>query len=53
MKTSIEYLPDGSQWASVVHGPIVLAAVTDSTILKDYTQMTAGWGMLLPVRIIP
>jgi uncharacterized protein len=34
MKTTIEYLPDGSQWASVVHGPVVLAAVTDSTDLE-------------------
>jgi hypothetical protein len=28
MKTSVEYLPDGSPWASFLKGPIVLAAVT-------------------------
>src|SRR5690606_41570812 len=30
MHTSIEYLPDGSKWGSVLHGPIVLAAATDT-----------------------
>ncbi len=34
MKTRLEYLPDESPWASFVHGPIVLAAKTDSTDLK-------------------
>ncbi|MDN3670699.1 glycoside hydrolase family 127 protein [Echinicola jeungdonensis] len=34
METQLEYLPDGSPWASFVHGPIVLAAKTDSSDLK-------------------
>tara|TARA_R110000868_G_scaffold304437_6_gene565023 strand:- start:6090 stop:8444 length:2355 start_codon:yes stop_codon:yes gene_type:complete len=33
MKTTLEYLPDGSNWAAFVHGPVVLAAVTDTTDL--------------------
>ncbi|MBN1951963.1 MAG: glycoside hydrolase family 127 protein [Bacteroidales bacterium] len=33
METSVEYLPDHSNWISFVHGPIVLAAVTDTTYL--------------------
>ncbi|MCU4174299.1 beta-L-arabinofuranosidase domain-containing protein [Carboxylicivirga sp. N1Y90] len=33
MQTSIEYLPDNSNYASVSHGPIVLAAKTDTTDL--------------------
>ncbi|HSU49131.1 MAG TPA: DUF6805 domain-containing protein, partial [Segetibacter sp.] len=33
MRTKVEYLPDSSSWASVVHGPIVLAAATDTTDL--------------------
>ena len=33
MKTSLEYLPDGSAWVSIIHGPLVLAARTDSTKL--------------------
>ena len=33
MKTHLEYLPDGSNWAAIMHGPIVLAAKTDTTNL--------------------
>jgi len=33
MQTRAEYLPDGSPWVSFVHGPIVLAAATDTTDL--------------------
>lgn len=33
MKTYTEFLPDGSPWVSFLHGPIVLAAVTDTTDL--------------------
>jgi hypothetical protein len=35
MKTTIEFLPDSSQWASVQRGPFVMAAVTDSTDMND------------------
>ncbi|QHV98523.1 glycoside hydrolase family 127 protein [Spirosoma endbachense] len=31
--THLEYLPDGSNWAAFVHGPIVLAAKTSTTDL--------------------
>ncbi|RNI26243.1 glycoside hydrolase family 127 protein [Rufibacter latericius] len=34
METKAEYLPDNSPWVSFVHGPIVLAAVTDTTDLR-------------------
>jgi DUF1680 family protein len=33
MQTQVEYLPDNSPWVSFVHGPIVLAAATDTTDL--------------------
>lgn len=33
MKTTMEYLPDGSNWVSFLKGPIVLAAATDTTDL--------------------
>ena len=33
MKTTAEYLPDGSSWVSFLKGPIVLAAATDTTDL--------------------
>jgi uncharacterized protein len=43
MQTKAEYLPDGSPWVSFVHGPLVLAAITDTTGLKglraDGTRM--------------
>ena len=34
MKTRLEYLPDGSNWAAFVRGPIVLAAKTSTEDLK-------------------
>ncbi|MEI6945956.1 glycoside hydrolase family 127 protein [Paraflavisolibacter sp. H34] len=58
MQTKAEKLPDGSNWVSFVHGPIVLAAVTDSTDLKglraDSSRMghIAG-GPLYPVQDAP
>lgn len=33
MKTKLEYLPDGSNWAAFVRGPIVLAAQTSTSDL--------------------
>lgn len=33
MHTEVEFLPDSSSWGSLVHGPIVLAAATDTTDL--------------------
>jgi len=39
MKTSVEYLPDGSPWASFLKGPIVLAAVTGT---EDLAGLFAG-----------
>ncbi|TKB96259.1 glycoside hydrolase family 127 protein [Pedobacter cryophilus] len=35
MKTTTEQLPDGSNYVAVLHGPIVLAAKTDTTNMKD------------------
>ena len=34
METQLEYLPDGSNWAAFVRGPIVLAAKTSTKDLK-------------------
>ena len=33
MKAHLEYLPDSSNWAAIMHGPIVLAAKNDTTNL--------------------
>lgn len=58
MKTRVEYMPDGSSWASVVHGPVVLAAATDTTDLQglwaDGSRMGhAANGPLYPVENAP
>ncbi|RYY07753.1 MAG: hypothetical protein EOO36_24365, partial [Cytophagaceae bacterium] len=39
MHTTAEYLPDHSPWVSFVHGPVVLAAATDTT---DLPGLRAG-----------
>ncbi len=33
METRLEYLPDGSKWAAYMHGPILMASITDTTDL--------------------
>jgi len=47
MQTTAEYLPDHSPWVAFLHGPIVLAAKTDTTDLinlngTDGSQMAKG-----------
>ncbi|MCC9167687.1 glycoside hydrolase family 127 protein [Pontibacter sp. XAAS-A31] len=44
METKAEYLPDGSDWVSFVHGPIVLAAVTDKTDLDGLVADNSRMG---------
>ncbi|MCJ8164320.1 glycoside hydrolase family 127 protein [Pontibacter sp. E15-1] len=58
METKAEYLPDNSRWVSFVHGPIVLAAVTDTTDLQglvaDGSRMGhIANGPLYPVEEAP
>lgn len=43
MRTSIEYLPDGSPWASILHGPIVLAAITGYDDLDGLFADDSRW----------
>ncbi|MCJ8209013.1 glycoside hydrolase family 127 protein [Mucilaginibacter sp. RS28] len=44
MKNSVEYLPDHSGWVSFLHGPIVLAAPTDTTDLLGLKADDSRWG---------
>jgi uncharacterized protein len=44
MKTRVEYLPDGSPWASIIHGPLVLAAPTGKTGLDGLFADGSRWG---------
>jgi DUF1680 family protein len=58
MTTTAEYLPDHSSWVSFVHGPVVLAAVTDTTELKglraDGARMShVASGRLYPIEEAP
>jgi uncharacterized protein len=58
MKTRIEYLPDGSPWASVIHGPLVLASPTGKTGLDGLFADGSRWGHIAsgphhPVENIP
>jgi DUF1680 family protein len=58
MTTTAEYLPDHSSWVSFVHGPVVLAAVTDTTELKGLRANGARMshvpnGRLYPIEEAP
>lgn len=58
MQTKAEYLPDHSAWISFVHGPIVLAAATDTTDLvglwADSSRMGhIANGPLYPIEEAP
>lgn len=58
MHTKLEYLPDGSSWASFVHGPIVLAAATETSNLKgikadDSRMGHVAEGTFLPIETAP
>jgi len=44
MKNYVEYLPDNSAWVSFLHGPVVLAAATDSTNLNGLNADDSRWG---------
>lgn len=58
MHTTAEFLPDNSSWVSFIHGPIVLAAVTDSTNLQglwadDSRMGHVANGKLYPINEAP
>jgi DUF1680 family protein len=58
MHAHLEYLPDGSSWASILYGPIVLAAITDTTDLDglwaDGSRMGhVASGPLYPIEKAP
>ncbi|KQN39132.1 glycosyl hydrolase [Pedobacter sp. Leaf41] len=58
MHTSTEFMPDGSDWVSFVHGPVVLAAALDTldqpNITADGSRMGhIASGKLLPINEAP
>ena len=50
MRTTIERLPDGSDYVAILHGPILLAAKTETEELKD---LVAGDGRMAHVSTGP
>ena len=53
MTTTAEYLPDQSSWVSFVHGPVVLAAVTDTTELTGLRANGARMAHVASGRLYP
>ncbi|WP_228520936.1 glycoside hydrolase family 127 protein [Flavobacterium sp. HJJ] len=53
MHNKTEQLPDKSAWVSFLHGPIVLAAVTDTTDLKGLTADDSRMGHIASGPIYP
>lgn len=53
MKTQVEYLPDSSQWVSIVHGPIVLGSKTDTTDLDGLWADDSRMGHVAQGRLYP
>ncbi len=58
MHSHLEYLPDGSSWTSIEYGPIVLAAITDTSDLDglwaDGSRMGhVANGPLYPIEKAP
>lgn len=58
MQTRTEQLPDGSKYEAVIHGPIVMAAITDTTNLTglwadDSRMGHVAHGKLYPLQDMP
>jgi DUF1680 family protein len=53
METKAEYLPDGSAWVSFVHGPLVLAAATDSSNLDGLVANDSRMGHVAEGKFFP
>jgi uncharacterized protein len=53
METTVEKLPDGSPWVSFLHGPIVLAAKTDTTDLKGLFANNSRMGHEASGKLYP
>jgi hypothetical protein len=51
--TRLEYLPDGSNWAAFVNGPIVLAAKTSTVDLKGLFADDSRMGHETKGRLLP
>ena len=50
---NLEYLPDGSSWAAIKYGPIVLAAISDSTNLDGLFANSERWAHVASGPLYP
>lgn len=53
MQNRVEFMPDDSPWVSFMHGPIVLAAVTDSTDLGGLWADDSRMGHVAGDKLYP
>lgn len=53
MQTQIEVLPDSSNWVSFMHGPIVMAAVTDTANLDGLWSDDSRMGHIAKGKMYP
>jgi hypothetical protein len=53
MHNTLEYLPNNKQWASVLHGPILMASVTDTTDLKGLWADDSRMGHVASGKMYP
>lgn len=53
MKNYVEDLPDHSGWVSFIHGPIVLAAPTDTTNMRGLFADGSRWGHIAGGPLYP
>lgn len=53
MQINMEMLPDGSNWGSFKYGPVVLAAVTDSTDLYGLVANDSRMGHVADGKFLP
>ncbi len=53
MQAKLEYLPDGSPWASFIYGPLVLAAKTDTSNLTGLYADNSRMGHVANGKLYP
>lgn len=53
METTLEFLPDSSNWAAYLYGPVVMAAVTDSTDLDGLWADDSRMGHVADGKFYP
>ncbi len=53
MDTRLEYLPDGSNWAAYMYGPILMASITDTTDLDGLWADDSRMGHVADGKFYP